>query len=84
MKKETVRLLKEQVDHISAANHTNLCQGHDSITSPAEIWKLFMVVTEANRPGVWCGAILNLILQLVQRREEEVWCWPEEVQENVN
>lgn len=52
-----------------------LCRGHYSITSPAEIWELLEVITEAHWSGIWCGAILHLKLQLMESGEIVAWCW---------
>lgn len=63
---------------------TNLCRRHYSITFPAEIWELLGVITKAHWSSIWCGAILNLKLQLVESGKIVAWRRPNKVRENVN
>lgn len=55
---------------------TNLCGGHHSVTSPAEVWELLGAITKAYWSGIWWGTILHLKLQLVQSGKVVARCWP--------
>lgn len=72
MEKIKKEVAEAKIHHLAASSLracTNLCRGHNSVTSPTEFWELLGVITKTYWSGIWRGAILHLKLQLVQRRK---------------